>query len=56
MNSAVENPGAKNTTTTNNVDITKGLSAIDYNKILVAGEGFGRDFIKGEIERLIRVL
>jgi len=30
--------------------------AIDYNKILVAGEGFGKDFLKGEIERLIKVL
>eukprot|EP00347_Sterkiella_histriomuscorum_P000937 403373955 len=29
---------------------------IDYSKMLVAGEGFGRDFIKSEIERLIRVL
>lgn len=28
----------------------------DYNKMLVVGEGFGRDFLKSEIERLIRVL
>ena len=29
---------------------------VDYSKILVAGEGFGREFLKGEIERLIRML
>ena len=29
---------------------------IDYNKMLVAGEGFGKDFLKGEIERLIKIL
>jgi hypothetical protein len=29
---------------------------IDYSKMLVAGEGFGKEFLKGEVERLIRVL
>lgn len=29
---------------------------IDYNKMLVAGEGFGKDFLKSEIERLIKIL
>jgi hypothetical protein len=38
------------------MDANKGQVGIDYNKILVAGEGFGKDFLKGEIERLIRVL
>lgn len=33
-----------------------GANIIDYNKILVAGEGFGKDFLKSEIERLIKVL
>lgn len=28
----------------------------DYNRMLVVGEGYGRDFLKSEIERLIRVL
>lgn len=46
----------KNTITPNNIDINKNLSALDYNKILVAGEGFGRDFLKSEIERLIKIL
>ncbi len=26
---------------------------VDYNKMLVAAEGFGKEFIRGEIERLI---
>ena len=30
--------------------------AVDYSKILVAGEGFGREFLKGEVDRLIRML
>jgi hypothetical protein len=29
---------------------------VDYTKILVAGEGFGREFLKNEIERLIKML
>lgn len=29
---------------------------VDYNKMMVAGEGFGRDFLKGEIDRLIKIL
>jgi hypothetical protein len=29
---------------------------IDTRKILIAQEGFGRDFLKSEIERLIKVL
>jgi hypothetical protein len=32
------------------------MSAIDYNKIMVAGEGFGKDFFRSEVERLIQVL
>ena len=28
----------------------------DYSKILVAGEGFGREFLKNEIDRLIKML
>ena len=29
---------------------------MDFNKNLVVGEGYGREFFKSEIERLIRVL
>jgi hypothetical protein len=29
---------------------------IDYSKILVAGEGYGREFLKNEIDRLIKML
>ena len=29
---------------------------MDYNKMLVVGEGYGREFLKSEIERLIRLL
>ena len=29
---------------------------IDYSKMLVAQDGFGKEFLKGEVERLIRVL
>ena len=28
----------------------------DYSKMLVAGDGFGKDFLKSEVERLIRIL
>jgi hypothetical protein len=30
--------------------------AVDYSKILVAGEGYGREFLKNEIDRLIKML
>ncbi len=29
---------------------------MDYSKILVAGEGYGREFLKNEIDRLIKML
>jgi hypothetical protein len=29
---------------------------VDYSKILVAGEGYGREFLKNEIDRLIKML
>jgi hypothetical protein len=29
---------------------------VDYSKLLVAGEGFGKEFLRGEVERLIKVL
>lgn len=29
---------------------------MDYSKMLVAAEGYGKEFLKSEIERLIRVL
>ncbi len=31
-------------------------TGMDYNKMLVVGEGYGREFLKSEIERLIKVL
>ena len=33
-----------------------GAAGVDYTKILVAGEGFGREFLKNEIDRLIKML
>lgn len=32
------------------------LSAADYKKNLVAGEGIGRDYLKSEVDRLVKVL
>lgn len=32
------------------------LGSADYKKNLVAGEGFGREYLKGEVERLVKVL
>jgi hypothetical protein len=32
------------------------INPLDYGKLLVAGEGYGREFLKSEIERLIRML
>jgi len=29
---------------------------MDYNKMLVVGEGYGREFLKNEVERLIKIL
>lgn len=31
-------------------------TGMDYNKMLVVGDGYGREFLKNEVERLIRVL
>jgi hypothetical protein len=28
----------------------------DFNKMLIVGDGYGREFLKSEIERLIKVL
>jgi hypothetical protein len=28
----------------------------DFSKILVAGEGFGKEYLKNEIDRLIKIL
>lgn len=52
----VFNPNAPSAPSAPNMLFNQTMGGADYNKMLVAAEGFGKEFIRGEIERLIQVL